>query len=79
MTVSERLRQTIQASGQTHYRITQESGVATAVIDRFVSGERPNITAQTIDRLCDYFGLELCRKKQRKSAETKPKQGRKKA
>lgn len=78
MTVSERLRQAIQVSGQTHYRIAQESGVATAVIDRFVSGERPNITAPTIDRLCDSLGLELCRKKRRKSAETKPKRSGKK-
>ncbi len=79
MTVSERLRQTIQASNETHYRIGKETGVDISIIDRFVSGERPNIKAHTIDKVCDYLGLELCRKKRRKRAETKPKQGRKKA
>jgi len=78
MTVSESLRRAIRARGETHYRISRESGVDTKVIDRFVSGERPNITAQTIDRLCHYLGLELRRKKRRKSAETKQKQGQKK-
>ena len=28
-------------------------------VHRFVTGERPNIRIDTVDRLCAYFGLEL--------------------
>ena len=78
MSISKQLVAAITACGETHYRISKESGVSVAMIDRFVSGERPNIAASTIDRLCDYLGLELCRKKPRKKAATKTKRGGKK-
>ncbi len=40
MSLTEQLRAAIAASGKTHYRLGQESGIAPHVIDRFVSGER---------------------------------------
>ena len=59
MTVSEQLREAIIESGLTHYRIGKDTGVDTKVIDRFVSGERPTIRSDTLDRLCEYLGLQL--------------------
>ena len=63
MTITEQLRQAIADSGETHYRIGKESGVAPHVLLRFVSQERPHLRTDTVDRLCEYLGLELTRKK----------------
>lgn len=59
MTISEQLRQAIVNSGDTHYRIWKETGVPIKSLDWFVSGQRPELRSGTIDRLCEYFGLEL--------------------
>lgn len=59
MTVSDQLRRAIIDSGLTHYRIGKDTGIDTKVIDRFVSGERPTIRSDTLDRLCEYLGLQL--------------------
>ena len=77
MKVSEHLRKAIVDSGETHYRIGKESGVDTKVIDRFVSRERPSVRSETIDRLCEYLGLELQPKKQtgRKQPSKRPERG----
>jgi hypothetical protein len=62
MNVSEQLRQAIVESGETHYRIWKDSGVSSRIIDRFVDGTA-DIRVSTIDRLAEYFGLELTKKK----------------
>jgi len=67
MTVSNQLRNAIVASGETHYRIGKETGVNAKSLDWFVSGDRPELRTGTVDKLCEYFGLELCQKKQRTS------------
>ena len=59
MTVNEQLRAAIGESGETHYRIGKGAGIAPSVLDRFVSRETDCLTGRNIDRLCDYFGLEL--------------------
>ena len=74
MTVTETLRQAIVQSGQTHYRIWKETGVDTRVIDRFVNREFC-ASGQTIDRLAEYFGLELTRKKTEKTVKQAGKKG----
>lgn len=66
MNVSERLRQEIVESGHTHYRVWKESGASSRIIDRFVDGTA-DIRVSTVDRLCEYFGLEL-RPKNRETA-----------
>lgn len=63
MTVTEQLRQVIIESGETHYRIAKESGVDTRVLDRFVSQQVEDMMGRNIDRLADYFGLELAKRK----------------
>ena len=68
MTINEQVRTAIADSGETHYRIGKESDIAPSVLDRFVNRETECLTGRNIDRLCDYFGLELCRKKGRTAA-----------
>ena len=66
LTVSETLRKAIEdnwANGVTSYRIAKNSGIDQGTIDRFVSGERPNIRIDTVDRLAESLGLELKSKK----------------
>ena len=62
-TVTEQLRNTIEKSGLTHYRIGKMSSVPPPVLDRFISGERKHLRSDTIDRLCEALKLELRPKK----------------
>ena len=56
-TVSEKLREAIESSGQTVYRLSHESGVDTAGLYRFLAGG--NLKSDSIDRLCESLGLVL--------------------
>ena len=69
MTVSKQLRRAIKAETRhkTLYQIAKESGVAWAVLSRFLTGERPTLRSDTVDRLCDYLGLELRPMRRRKN------------
>lgn len=58
LTLAERLRAEIMASGLPVGAIAREAGIAQPVLHRFVAGER-DLTLRTADKLVDYFGLEL--------------------
>ena len=62
MTVSGQLRRAIQESAETHYRIGQATGIDTRALDRFVVDGK-HIRTETVDKLCEYLGLELRPKK----------------
>jgi len=56
--ISDRLRQAIEASGQSVYRVAKESGVDQSILQRFLAGERmPSLP--NADKLAAYLGLEL--------------------
>lgn len=62
MTVSEKILSRLQEkieSGTTVYVVAKAVGVSHSVIARFLSAERKQIRSETIDRLCDYLGLQL--------------------
>lgn len=59
MTISEQLRAAIEAADDTYYRIAKDAEVDWGTLQRFVDGRRPNIRIDTIDKLCEYLGLEL--------------------
>ena len=75
MGITSQLRSILAESGITHYRIREDTGIATPALDRFVSGERIYLRSDTMDKLCDYFDLEL----RKKSGTTAKKQVAKKA
>jgi plasmid maintenance system antidote protein VapI len=56
--LASQLRKVIIDSGLTHYAIGKLSGVDTAVIDRFVSGER-DIRLETAGRIAEALGCKL--------------------
>ena len=62
-TVTEQLRNTIEKSGLTHYRIGKMSNVPPNVLDRFINGQRKHLRSDTVDRLCEALDLGLRPKK----------------
>ncbi len=62
----DELRDAIEASGKTRYRIAQESGVAESILSRLMSGER-GLSIDALETLADYLGVEITmRPKQRR-------------
>ena len=61
MSVVDQLRAAVEAaekSGETRYKIAQESRIGYMVLVRFIEREA-DIKLKTVDRLCEYLGLEL--------------------
>ncbi len=61
--ISVKLKQAIEQAqaerGLTVYRIAIESGVPQPMIHRFLKGERPDLSLQTVDKLCAYLGITI--------------------
>lgn len=57
-TVSERIREAIEACGETRYRVAKETGVSQTTLSRFFKGER-TLSQEAIDALAGYLGLDL--------------------
>jgi transcriptional regulator with XRE-family HTH domain len=51
-------KQAIATSGQSRYRIAQETGVPESALSRLMSGER-GLSVESIEILADYLGLEI--------------------
>ncbi len=68
MSISDQLRAAIDKADVTLYRIAKDSRVDWGTIQRFMDGTRPNIRIDTMERLCEYLGLELRPKKKRRSS-----------
>jgi len=66
MALQDQLRQAIENSGLTLYRIAKDSGVAYQVLHRFARGER-DLTLETATKLADYFGMRLTRPRRPKT------------
>lgn len=62
--LGEQLRDAIRESGRTVYALAQESGVDTAVIYRFVSGER-GVSLETAARLAATLGIRFTKPRRR--------------
>lgn len=52
------MRQTIENSGFTMYQVAKESGVAPAILSRFMSGKR-TLTLPTAEKIAQIVGLTL--------------------
>lgn len=56
--ILDAIREAIEASGKTRYRIAQESGVAESALSRLMSGER-GLSIDALERLADALDLEI--------------------
>jgi hypothetical protein len=57
-TVCDQLREAIQASGKTHYRIGKDARVKPEIVARFARRER-DVRAETFAKMAAALGLEL--------------------
>lgn len=56
--IADALREAIEESGKTHYRVAKDSGIAPAIVTRFVSGER-DLYLETAAKVAEALDLEL--------------------
>lgn len=56
--LSDQLRDAIDSSGVTRYRIAQETGIDESALAKFYNGKR-GINSDTLDRLGEYLGLRI--------------------
>ena len=59
------IRDAIEASGKTRYRIARESGIAESVLSRLMSGER-GLSIDALETLAEYLGLEIVMRPKRR-------------
>jgi hypothetical protein len=69
--ISDQLRTAIRKYGSV-YSVARDSGVAQPVVNRFVRRQR-DLKLRTVDRLCDFLGLELKPKLPKRSAKKRKK------
>lgn len=55
--IVETIKQAIESSGKTRAQISRETDVDVAVLWKLVHGRTASV--ETMDTLCEYFGLEL--------------------
>ena len=63
----ENIAKAIKKSGKSRYQISKETGIDEAVLCRIVTGSGTgSCSARTADGLCNYLGLELVVRKNKK-------------
>jgi hypothetical protein len=58
--IQDQLRRAIADSELNLHRISKGAGIVYPVLYRFVNGER-DLTLETADKLCEFFGMRLTR------------------
>jgi transcriptional regulator with XRE-family HTH domain len=61
-TIVDQLREAIEQSGLTAYRLSKETGVLESTLSRFLSGER-DIRLETAAAIAEHLGLQLVKMK----------------
>lgn len=56
--ISDQLREAIERSGKSRYRISIETGIQQSTLSRFIQ-QGTGLSLENIDRLCEYLGAEL--------------------
>lgn len=64
--LSEQLRDAIVNADVTRYAISRATGVSESTLSKFVLGTRPGLSFDAMDRVGEYLGLEIVKKKQPK-------------
>lgn len=63
--MSERLKEAIEKSAKSRYRIAKDTEIEESALSRFISGKR-GLSMEAIDRLLEYLGLEVVEKSKRR-------------
>jgi len=56
--ILDQIRRAIEESGQTRYRIWQETGISQAQLSRFMHGKQ-GLSYEAVEKLVGYLGLEI--------------------
>lgn len=64
-TLTDEIREAVDASGMSRYRICKELGIAESILSRFMSG-KAGLSLRTLDRLAKLLDLHLAAPKRRK-------------
>lgn len=52
------IREAIESSGKTRYRIAKEAGIAQSQLSRLMSGET-GLSVESVEKLAGHLGLEI--------------------
>ena len=63
VSVSQQIREAIETSELSRYRISKETGIAQSALSEFVHGNR-SLSLANVDKICELINLELTQKKQ---------------
>ena len=63
--ILDQIREAIQTSGKSRYRIWKETGITQAQLSRLLSGER-GLSIEALEKLAEYLGLEVTLKPKQK-------------
>ena len=58
MTVYDDLREAINASGTSRYRISKETGISEAQLSLFMAGKK-GLSVEALEKLAHHLGLEI--------------------
>lgn len=58
LTLTEQIRQAIEASGESRYRIARETGVSEPSLSRFMGGER-GMNLATLEKLAAFLDIRI--------------------
>ena len=56
--MTDQVRQAIDDSGLTRYRIAQDTGIDESTLAKFYNGQR-GVSLHNLDLLCSYLGLRI--------------------
>jgi len=68
--LEDSLRELVEHSEHSRYRISMETGVSQAQLSRFVHGQQ-TVSIETAERLAGYFGLEIVIRPKRRTRKVK--------
>ena len=73
--LSDQIRQAVDASGMSRYRVAKQLGISESTVSRFMSG-KGGLSMDNLDALADLLGLDIkARKQPPKGREQSPKKG----
>ena len=68
--MTDQIRQAIDDSGLTRYRIAQDTGIDESTLAKFYHGTR-GLSLDNLDLLCEYLGLQVVKTPRRSKGEGK--------
>jgi hypothetical protein len=70
--LSEQLRDAIEKAGVSRYEISKATGVSQCSLSKFLLRQRPGLSFDAMDRVGEYLGLAIVKKKPNKKGAKHP-------